>query len=452
MENMEKAKTLLKTSTKIVIIALIIVVLIFLSFFMVSFVPKILSSMANATVSITSAFFPADNKSNTTTATNNGTSSGVTLDAANGTSSSFLTNFFGPRKTDNNQPATFSIATSTKQQSSDNSPVNTGSNSNSSANNTNNNYQRASGIPDLAVQITSIGTAGTNGVFITTNNFTRADTIIVKFKIENQGSGPSGAWSMKVNMPSSNVNDQVKTISSRSIPAGLAVSGQAVFNTPAVGVNQKVTISIDPNGAILESNENNNQASVAINVTQINYNNNYNNGYNYNYNNNYNNNCPYGYYNGSYNYNCNNYNNLPNLTVRFVSLGKIDIYNQFTQTTYLRASDKLAVKFDVTNNGSVYTSSWSWKAILVGPTTYYNHNYNNNYYNGYTYNSDGSRTYITQSPDSGLAPGETRTLTVTFDSLTYGSNYVTITADSANSITESNEGDNTISQSFFVNY
>jgi len=36
--------------------------------------------------------------------------------------------------------------------------------------------------------------------------------------------------------------------------------------------------------------------------------------------------------------------------------------------------------------------------------------------------------------------------------LTYGSNYITINVDSSNNITESNEGDNTISQSFFVNY
>ncbi len=464
-------KNTLRSSTRVIVIALIILVLIFLSFLMVKIVPQVLSSMANSTVSITSAFFPSSNQASTS----NGTSSGVTLNTTTATGNvststasttaekneSFLTKFFGPRKTDNNNanaPVNFSVATSTRQNTNDNNVTyndrNTGSSYQSSS------YQRVNGVPDLAVQITSIGIIGSNGVFVTTNNFTTTDTVVVKFKVENQGTAATGAWTMRVNMPSSNAIDQIKTISSGGIPAGRALTGQAVFNTPAVGLNQQVTINVDPNGAIAESNENNNQASIALNVTQANnyYNNGYNNNYNYNNNNSYNYNCNNGTYNGYNNNNCNiSYtNNTPNLTVREVALGKMDIYNQFTQTTYLRTADKAAIKFEVTNNSSVYSSGWTWKAQIVGPNPYqyanYNYGYNNGYNNGYTYNSDGSRTYNPTITESGLAPGETRTYTVTFDGLTYGSNYITIIVDSANNIIETNEGDNTISQTFFVNY
>jgi hypothetical protein len=458
---MEKVKNALKSSTRIIIIALIILVLIFLSFFMVKLVPKILSSMANSTVSITSAFFPSNTASTSSGVTlNNTTATNAATASSSATSSSFLTNFFGPRKTDPT-PASYSIATSTKQES--NNQVNTSNNVVRTYTDRNTNY----GSPDLAVTITSIG-INSNGAFVATNNFTTTDTVIVKFNIENKGTAPTGSWSMRVDMPSSSVNDQIKTISSGSIRAGAVVSGQAVFNTPALGSNQKVTISIDPNGAIIESNKNNNQASVSLNVTQANnyynngynynnYNNNYNynNGYNYNYNNNYNYNCVNGYTNGVYT-NCNmSYtNNTPNLTVRQTALGKIDIYNQFTQTNYLRTGDRVAVKFEVTNNSSVYTSSWTWKAQIVGPNPYQyaNSYYNNGYSNGYTYNSDGSRTYNPVVVESGLAPGETRTYTASFDGLTSGSNYITIIVDSANNIIETNEGDNTITQSFSVNY
>lgn len=472
---MEKTKTILKTSTRIIIIVGIILAIIFLSFIMVRVVPKILTSMTNATVSLTSSLFPSDTQKNIST--NTGTNSGVTFNDANGTSATqnanqqnlnnnasnattssgnFFTNFFGAKKTDttNNSNVNFIVSTSSKSNNngSNNSNNNTNQNSNSNQIAYNNSVQRNTGIADLAVQITAIGTTNSNGVFISKNVFTTSDTVVVKFTVENQGTAPSGAWSMRVNMPSSSINDQVKTITANSIPAGRAVSGQAYFNTPAVGTNQKVTIYVDPSGLVRESNKNNNQASAAMSVTQINnypVNNYYNNGYNNNYN------CTYPYTSGVYNYNCNYNSNLPNLTARFISLGKIDVYNQFTQGTYFKVSDKVAVKFEVTNNSPVYTSSWFWKAQLVSPIVY--NTYNNYYYNsysgsGYTYNSDGSRTYNSIVSESGLAPGETRSYTAVFDNIVYGSNYMTITIDSTNSVTESNEGDNVISQSFFVNY
>ena len=451
--------------------------------------------MANTTVSITSAFFPADGKNATssgislngpdTTATNNGTSTKPSDSSSS--KGDFLSNFFGPRKNNNtDQSVNFSVATSTRQ--------NVNNNSNNSAHNTNNqsnnNYSGYTGTPDLSVQILSVGTK-TNGVFTATNNFTTDSTVVVNFQITNQGTAASGAWAMRVDSPSSNAMDKIKTLTARSLPAGAAVTGQVVFNTPALGTNQQVTISVDPNNTIQESNESNNQISSTISITQAYNYNNYNNNYNYNNcvngymngvytgcnNNNYNyNNCVNGYVNGvytgctnnNYNYNncvngymngiytgCNNNygTSLPNLNASLIGLGKTDTYNQFTQTTYLRTSDKVALKFTVTNNTSFYTSSWTWKANLVGPSPYYTGNYYNNYNtNGYTYNSDGSRTYIAPIVESGLAPGETRTYTATFDGLTYGSNYMTIIVDSANNITESNEGDNSISQSFFVNY
>lgn len=388
---MEKIKNTLKYSTKIIVISIIIVILIILSFVMVRFVPKMLSSMANATVSLTSSFTPTNSTTTTTT-------------VASSTDTGILEKIFGPRK-DSSSDVSFSVSTTTKK--------------NVKYYNDNTSY----GTPDLAVQITSVG-VNRGGTFIQTNNFTSTDTVIIKFKIENQGTSATGPWTMKVTMPSSNTNDQVRMISANSIPSGQAITGQAVFNTPNIGNNQIATILVDSNNIVNESNENNNQASININVNSNYYNNNYNNNY---------------------------YNNIPDLSIRLVSVGKIDQYNQYIQTDYLRTNEKVAIKFEVTNNSSVYTSSWSWKSQLVGPNqyNYYNNNYNTN---GYTYNNDGSRTYTNPYPESGLAPGETKTFTTTFDGLSYGSNYVTIFIDSTNTVNESSEGNNILSKTFFVNY
>jgi CARDB len=464
---MEKIKNTLKTSTKFAVISLVIIILIFLSFFMVKLIPQILSSVANSTVSISSAFFPSNGQTkNNSATTTNSSNSAVTLNPtikasgeANNSSNtnsnqSFWSKLFGSNKTDtskaNDSQVNFSVATSSKPNTND---TNGNSVNKVIYNDRNTGNQNAiNGKPDLAVQITSIGIMGANGVFVSTNNFTTSDTVVIKFKVENQGTAPSGAWVMRVNMPSSNTSDQIKTISAGSIPAGAAITGQAVFNTPAVGSNQQVTIFVDPNGTIVESNKNNNQTSIALNVTSANnnYNDSYNNGYNYN------NNCVngYTYTNGIYN-SCNSgyASNIPNLAIRQIALGKIDAYNQFVQTDYLRTTDNVAIKFEVTNNSSVYTSSWTWKGQSSGPNQYYYNNYSNgNYSNGYTYNNDGSRNSNPTSMESGLAPGETRTYTVTFNNLTYGSNYITVTADSGNNIVESNDNDNVISRSFFVNY
>ena len=66
-------------------------------------------------------------------------------------------------------------------------------------------------------------------------------------------------------------------------------------------------------------------------------------------------------------------------------------------------------------------------------------------------NSNGTITFTNSFPENGLAPGETKTYTVTFTGLTYGMNYITVTVDPANNINESTKTDNTFSQSFIVN-
>ena len=432
---MEKTKSIFTSSLRVVAIVVVILILIFLSFFMVRIVPTILSSMANATVSISSGLFPAGKDTATSSSSSVVVSNASTTTTTTSNNEGLLSKLFGGSNAQNT-PANFTVATSSNRNANNNSANGrTYNNRNNSSN-----YQRV-GVPDLSVEITSIGTMDSNGNFVAKTNFTNVDTIVTKFRVTNIGTGPSGAWSMRVDMPSSNASDQVKTVNAGSLPAGASVVGQAIFNTPAAGTNQTVTITVDPNGAIAESNKNNNKTSVSLNISQYNSYNVINNGYNYNYN------YGYNYNNGYYS------TSLPNLSVRLIAIGKVDPYNQFTQTNIFNTADKVSVKFEVTNNGSSYTSSWFWNAKIVGPNPYYNAYYNNNSYNnGYVYSSDGSRTYTSPYPEAGLAPGESKTYTVTFDGLTYGSNYITVNVDSSNNISESNEGDNTLSQSFFVNY
>lgn len=465
---MEKTTNILKRSVRVILIILVIFILILLSFTMVRIVPKVLSSMANATVSVTSAFFPisdsndgANSNQNANQNNTDTTTTAVTLDNQNSTenknSTSFLSKFFGQDENNRND-ANFVVATSSKtnnnpvQNSNPNKVNNTNTNTGNNANNSSRNYTYTqNGVADLAVEIISVGT-NNNGSYISTNTFQNTDTVVVKFKVENRGTSASSAWSMKVDMPSSNSNDRTRTISSRGIPAGMAITGQAIFTSPNIGQNQIISIFVDSTNAVSESNESNNQTSATINVSQ-NYN-------NYNYNNNYNN----GYYNNGY-YNYNNYQNGQNLTIRLVGIGKMDSYNQFTTTNYIRTSDKIALRFEVTNNGSNTIPNWNWKATLTGPNPYssYNNNYNNGYYYnnyytnynygaGYYYNNDGSRGYTNPSQEYGIAPNQTRTYTAVFENPMYGNNNFTINIDSSNNVNETNEYDNSLTQMIFVNY
>ncbi len=411
-----------------IVIALIIIVLVIISIGIVKFVPKAMSGLANASVSFGSIFNANDEQKNNYVPTPSGTSS-------------------KPQTTTKDDD--FKISDIIP-------PKNTKSNTARQTNPTYT-YPTTGGTPDLVVTILS-----TNGTSYTAN-----DVVRVNFRIDNVGNGASGPWSLRVNMPSTNPANTQKVFSGlTSLPAGSAITGQAVFDQPAVGA-QQISIMADYLGLVAESNETNNTAISNISVSGYNNPGNlqcpsgyyltYINGqaqcYPNNYNNNQNGNCPFGYYsalvNGIYQCYPNNNTNTgsgADIQVRVLEFGTLDPFtNQFysngvlscnqtypntdcTTGSYIRLGQRAAIRFQIYNAGGSATGQFYYRAEL-GSTASQN------------------RTY---GPEISLQPGAVNTYTIGLDTVSLGQNQITIYADSQSSVSETNESNNVMRVYFTV--
>ncbi|HZS43013.1 MAG TPA: hypothetical protein VFA52_02215 [Candidatus Paceibacterota bacterium] len=379
---------------RVLILGVVLVVLIILSIGIIKLVPRALSSLASVNVSISSLFTPSKNASST-----NQNRPVVT-----------------PASTSSNQSATTSAPY----------PVNngdTGGNSNS-GNNGGASFNQ-NGNPDLQLTISSIGVLDRNsGAFVPTTNVNTNDRVAVKFQVENVGEGPSGAWNLSAALPAVNPADQTKNLSNQiSIPAGMAVSGELYFDYVQTGQNRVVQISISDSRSELRTN--NNSAQVTINSTG-------NNGE---------------YYGGGV------VTNGLDLAVQIMDTGTVDRYSgQYNPSSYINASNRAAVRFRVTNQGSIASGNWTFSATL--PNSYNNNN--NCYYNYGVYqcnnnNYNNGNNNLTQNEGS-LAPGQSVILIVGFDGVQYGTNNtVNINVDPYNQLPDVNRGNNYASANLYVN-
>jgi hypothetical protein len=161
------------------------------------------------------------------------------------------------------------------------------------------------GKPDLAIRMLQVGLLNTSTNLITTQNqFLSTNMVGIKFEVRNDGDANTGAWSFAASLPSVstpvyNSNTQISLRPGESIIFTLGFT-----NLTNTGL---LTISVDPQKIVTESNKNNNVITSTITSYGYNNNNNYN---NLNYNNGYYD--SYGNfisYNTNYNYN-NSYNTL----------------------------------------------------------------------------------------------------------------------------------------------
>lgn len=279
-----------------------------------------------------------------------------------------------------------------------------------------------SGRKNLKVTYSTMGIIQ-NGQFVTANSFNTEDTVSVRFLVINEQDTPTGTWSMRVEMPAREDEDRVKILSNlNSIPGESSYSVEARFSGIDLSRGTPIVrIHLDTANQVAETNENDN--SLAIELRNVTAN-------NYYYNNNYNttNPCDYNY---SYN-NCSpTYNSYsPDLSIVSFEVGRV-INGTFYSQSYLNYGEKLAVRARVRNNGGYFSNSWSSKISLVDS-------------NGFT------RDYIPGS-DSGLASGSESTILYEIDSLTRGTNRITFFADTSNTVSESNESNNTQQATIQVN-
>ncbi len=402
----KEEKKPVRTAIKLAIVGVILIFLVFLSIGIVKVVPKALNSLATASLSIGSVFGggTASSTSNAT-ATPSGTA-GSTATSTGGFSIRDLTNPHasstqnwvpapaGPRHDDDganhpSRPSTPSTGTHTGTRPTD-----------ESGQASNPNY-RTTGPSDIAVTVLSKGIISkATGQFVATNNFTTDDMVVIKFKIENRGIYATGPWSARVDMPSSDAADKVRTLGPiGSLYAGNAITGEARFDHPLAG-NQNVVIAVDTASATQDTNRASNVVTAPIYVTGSQWN------------------------GGSY-----NPGTAADLQLTILQTGTVDMFGQFTANSYPRIGQKAAARFQVTNVGGATAPAWSWRADLSGST-----------YNTYS------------TTEAALAPGQSTRIIVGFDTFNYGASTLTITADSSNQVYEANESNNTGSVTINMNW
>mgnify|MGYP003417982028 CR=1 FL=1 len=438
----------MKTLLRVIVIGAILLILVFLSIGIVKIVPKALSSLASATVSIGSIFDGGENatstnngtngtvipngngfivvSSSTQNGTNNGTSTGNSPWSTGKATTSLLdliTPKFGTYPSNNYVPTPAGKPTNKEILEDEKRALAEKSGSNGAYTNTSNSSRAcvAGEQPDLAISILSRGIISkTTGQYIETNNFTTSDTVSLKFKIENRGLCNTGSWNFKAEMPSNNATDQLRTVSNAgAIPAGRAVTGQANFDSPRSGSSNVVFTVTDNSGR--DGNTSNNVATSALVVT--------NNGTGGNGN------------NGGV---IQNGDGRADLSVRILQTGILSYNNQFVPASTVngttgafggnfRTNDRVAVQFEITNQGRSASGMWNFRAELTG--------------NGYPAKSYNNPQYEASIPAGGRA-----VYTIAFDNIQIGSNTITIFLDHLNQVNEFNEGNNIGSVGFNVNY
>jgi hypothetical protein len=438
----------MKTLLRIIVIGAILLILVFLSIGIVKIVPKVLSSLANATVSIGSIFDSATSTNSGSNNANGNTSDGTVVSNGNGfivvsSSTNSGTNGVSSSTSSNSgngstslldliapkfgtYPLNNYVPTPAGQSSNNNSNTSgtSGVNGYTNTSYTRSNVCTTGAQSDLAISILSRGLISkTTGQYIETNNFTTADTVSVKFKVENRGLCSTGSWNFKAEMPSSNSVDQVRNVSNvNSIPAGAAITGQATFDAPRFGSSNIVLTVTDTSGR--DANTSNNTAVSAIAVTNS------------------------GTGSGGNGGVITSGDGRADLSVRILQIGVLSYNNQFIPTTTInntnntygtndvfggnfRASDRVAVQFEIVNQGRTASGAWNFRAEL---TDYPVKSYENPQY------------------EASIPSGGRVVYTIAFDNIRIGSNSITIFLDHLNQVNEFNEGNNMGSIGFSVGY
>ncbi len=350
------------------------------------------------------------------------------------------------------------------------------------------------GKADLAVSIIDTGVIDKNTLqFSKTSYISSTDRVGIKFEVKNIGDRATGVWNFSAILPSQS-SPTYQSDMQISLNPGDKIQFTLGFDNPTnvYGVNT-VTINVDPSNYVSEISKSNNSASINVS-TNYNYNNNYNynqnnsgnlvascysiptnpaigesvtwhatvsggTGYNTYYWTGTDNlvgssqNVSRIYYTtgqknanviitsggytvsrgctvnvGGYNNN-NNYGNS-DLSVRLLGVGMLDSSNNFVYATQIPRYSNVAVKLEVTNNGTNNSGLWDLTATMSPSMS------------SYTYRS-------TNYPS--IAPGQRTEVVINFSGANYlGDNYIFVKIDPNNLTTDTNRSNNTLTSTIRV--
>ncbi|NNM83769.1 hypothetical protein HKL94_00935 [Candidatus Parcubacteria bacterium] len=122
------------------------------------------------------------------------------------------------------------------------------------------------GLPDLAVELETVGYMGADGNIVATTTIPAGTQIAVKFRVTNIGTSPSGTWTMNIAIPSAGTFASQTFNSLESLVPSQPSEYIARFDNIPAGANQAIVITIDPNHQLTESNTANNVVSTNVTV------------------------------------------------------------------------------------------------------------------------------------------------------------------------------------------
>jgi hypothetical protein len=127
------------------------------------------------------------------------------------------------------------------------------------------------GLPNLTTTVIAVGYVDDNNNFVADNTINSSQALAVKFRITNTGTNTTGPWRLHASIPTRsngtfefNSDQEESLVPNQVVDFTLHLDPRDV----KVGNNQEIDITADSDHDVKESNENDNDATAIISVTQ----------------------------------------------------------------------------------------------------------------------------------------------------------------------------------------
>ncbi len=124
------------------------------------------------------------------------------------------------------------------------------------------------GLSDLTVSVLATGylTSADTASFVASSSVPSDMRGAVKFMITNRGTNTTGNFDFKAVLPSTSSNYTFTSDTQTALLPGEHVEYTLGFDRARVGNNREISITVDPDKRIVESNENNNDVTTTVTI------------------------------------------------------------------------------------------------------------------------------------------------------------------------------------------
>ncbi len=123
------------------------------------------------------------------------------------------------------------------------------------------------GYPDLSVSVDAVGYLATSS----TSSFVVANTVpygarpAIQFTVKNIGTNVAGAWNFSASIPTQTAF-VYQSLPQQALNPGDSIDYTLGFDQALAGSNETITVTVNPNHSIIESNTTNDVISASLNV------------------------------------------------------------------------------------------------------------------------------------------------------------------------------------------